>query len=288
MPSISAGITVITYCVCIFFRKRYVISGLMIITITSFILVYCSSIFGKDMGVQLFYLGFMSIAITLFISKNKIALGFGVSIPFSCIIALEVNHYSFFQKIELPPILFQWIMYFAYCTSFCIIGLSIYSFYLSNKYYEGQLKTKLQESEIQRIQLEVANKHLKQKEIIDKELEIAKQMQEGLMPKNIPKYTDFDIAVYYKACRQIGGDYYDFIPNGRNALLGIVADIAGKGIPASIMMMHFRNLVHKHITKNMSISQLMEALNNAVIHNHFIQKSVACILWKLDTKLNQL
>jgi serine phosphatase RsbU (regulator of sigma subunit) len=288
LPSVLVGICIITYIFCIIFRKWYIVSGLILIITTSLALLYCASAFGKASGAHLFYFGFMSIAVTLFISKNKIALGSGVCIPFFCIVALEYNKYSFFQTIELAPILFTGITYFAYVTSSCIIGLSIYSFYLSNRYYQNQLQDKLHESEIQRDQLENAHKELKQKEILDKEMTIAKQLQFGLMPQAPPEYDHFNIQVYYQSCRQIGGDYYDFIPIGKHELLGVVADIAGKGIPASIMMMHFRNLIHKCFTKDTPLSRLMEELNNIIIHNYFIQKSVACTLWRLNTKMNQL
>jgi len=69
-----------------------------------------------------------------------------------------------------------------------------------------------------------------------KELEQAALIQKGLLPSASPKVAGLDIAGKTSSCRTVGGDYYDYLsfPDGRIAML--VGDVAGKGMPASLLM----------------------------------------------------
>ncbi len=70
----------------------------------------------------------------------------------------------------------------------------------------------------------------------DRELEIAREIQRSLFPQGCPEVAGFEVAALNLPCYQVGGDHYDFIPlaDGRMALT--VADVSGKGTPASILM----------------------------------------------------
>lgn len=71
---------------------------------------------------------------------------------------------------------------------------------------------------------------------MSKELEQAAHIQKGLLPSSSPKMEGVDIAGRTLACRTVGGDYYDYLtfPDGRIGVL--VGDVAGKGMPASLLM----------------------------------------------------
>jgi sigma-B regulation protein RsbU (phosphoserine phosphatase) len=75
-----------------------------------------------------------------------------------------------------------------------------------------------------------------EKERQDRELQIAQEIQRSLFPRERPRLEGFEIAAESRPCHQVGGDYYDFIPleGGRMAL--VVADVSGKGTPASLVM----------------------------------------------------
>jgi len=72
--------------------------------------------------------------------------------------------------------------------------------------------------------------------LLAKDLDQAAEIQRGLLPRCAPSTPGFDLYGSTAACRTVGGDYYDFIeyPDGRFALL--VGDVAGKGMPAALMM----------------------------------------------------
>jgi sigma-B regulation protein RsbU (phosphoserine phosphatase) len=75
-----------------------------------------------------------------------------------------------------------------------------------------------------------------EKERQDRELQIAQEIQRSLFPRSRPTIEGFEVAAESQPCHQVGGDYYDFIPldGGRTGV--VVADVSGKGTPASILM----------------------------------------------------
>lgn len=72
--------------------------------------------------------------------------------------------------------------------------------------------------------------------VMARDIEQAAQIQRGLLPTAAPSVAGLDIAGHNASCRTVGGDYYDFLtyPDGRIAIL--VADVAGKGMPAALLM----------------------------------------------------
>jgi sigma-B regulation protein RsbU (phosphoserine phosphatase) len=70
----------------------------------------------------------------------------------------------------------------------------------------------------------------------DRELQIAREIQESLLPKSPPEVPGFTVAGRSRPCYEVGGDSYDWIPLGDERLALVVADVAGKGTPASLLM----------------------------------------------------
>ena len=75
-----------------------------------------------------------------------------------------------------------------------------------------------------------------EKERQDRELQIAREIQRSLFPSGCPEVPGFTLAAASEACYQVGGDHYDFIPLEDRRLALTVADVSGKGTPASILM----------------------------------------------------
>lgn len=70
---------------------------------------------------------------------------------------------------------------------------------------------------------------------IEQELAIAEQTQRSLLPRSLPEAEPFRIRAFSRATRQLGGDFYDFIPVQTGELTGLLADVSGKGIPAALL-----------------------------------------------------
>jgi len=82
-----------------------------------------------------------------------------------------------------------------------------------------------------------------EKERIEEELSIARTIQEKLLPDASTRFEDIQIAAMNVPSRQVGGDYYDIIES-ENTLYVAIADVTGKGIPASLLMANLQAMLH--------------------------------------------
>ena len=83
-----------------------------------------------------------------------------------------------------------------------------------------------------------------EKERMEGELDLARQIQARLLPAEAPTVPRMDLAGVSLPARQIGGDYYDFLPVESGKIGLIIADVSGKGIPAALLMSSFRAALH--------------------------------------------
>jgi sigma-B regulation protein RsbU (phosphoserine phosphatase) len=100
-----------------------------------------------------------------------------------------------------------------------------------------------------------------------KEMEQAAQIQQRLLPSAAPHTEHADIAAKTVPARHVGGDYYDFIafPDGRIGLM--VGDVAGKGMPASLLMSSLQARVHVLFEDSSDLGAKIERLNKATCGN---------------------
>ncbi len=99
------------------------------------------------------------------------------------------------------------------------------------------------------------------------ELEQAAKIQRGLLPASAPRVPGLDLAGTTAACRTVGGDYYDFLtyPDGRVGVL--VGDVAGKGMPAALMMSSLQARVQVLFEECDDLSRRVTRLNRAIASN---------------------
>lgn len=94
------------------------------------------------------------------------------------------------------------------------------------------------------------------------ELKVATAIQESLLPKDVPQVPGYDIHAYYRPSREVGGDYYDFIKIDDNQLGIVVADVSGKGIPASMVMAMARSVMRAAAHAHQSASEVLKEVNH--------------------------
>jgi serine phosphatase RsbU (regulator of sigma subunit) len=94
------------------------------------------------------------------------------------------------------------------------------------------------------------------------ELQSAREIQQSLLPHELPKLENFDIAGTYRSCREVGGDYYDIFPLPASGGYGLfIADVAGKGIPAAMITVLLRSLLRSAVTTTQSAGETLIQLN---------------------------
>ncbi len=100
-----------------------------------------------------------------------------------------------------------------------------------------------------------------EKERMDKELEIAKSIQETLLPSDMPVMKGYQLETYYNPAQEVGGDYFDVIPIGGNRIMFIVGDVAGKGVPGLVIMAMARVMVRDLAKRGENPARLLRYLN---------------------------
>lgn len=123
-----------------------------------------------------------------------------------------------------------------------------------------------------------------EKERLMRELEIAKGIQESFLPQSVPTIGKFDIAVISLAARVVGGDFYDFIPIDENKWGIAVADVSGKGIPASLFMALSRTVLRASTRGKDSIRAAIEKANSLIMEDNRMNMFVTLFYAILDSK----
>lgn len=109
--------------------------------------------------------------------------------------------------------------------------------------------------------LQIAQNNAAERKSFERELSICKEIQEKLLPERIPQIPGYDIHSHYRAAKEVGGDYYDFIVIDQTHLGIIVADVAGKGVPGAMVMTMARSLVRLASVRNVSPADTFKKVN---------------------------
>ncbi len=110
-------------------------------------------------------------------------------------------------------------------------------------------------------------KEMLEKQKIEKDLELARTIQQNLLPKEIPSSEKFEIVAYNKTARQVGGDFYDVakLENG-NTIIAI-ADVSGKGIQASLLVANLQAFLKSLYKLNYPLQEASNLLNDLISEN---------------------
>jgi len=103
------------------------------------------------------------------------------------------------------------------------------------------------------------------KERIESELRIAHDIQMGIVPKIFPPFPDrkeFDIHAVIEPAKEVGGDFYDFFFIDENHLCFSIADVSGKGVPASLFMAVAKTLVKAKSRLRITPDKILSEVNN--------------------------
>jgi serine phosphatase RsbU (regulator of sigma subunit) len=117
---------------------------------------------------------------------------------------------------------------------------------------------------------EILPKHIRrisERERMQKELEIARNVQVGLLPKDNPEIKGFDISGTCLPAKEVGGDYFDFVTLGPNKLGIAIGDVSGKGVPAAIYMTLTKGILQSHADDTVSPRLVLNKVNRLLYRN---------------------
>jgi len=127
-------------------------------------------------------------------------------------------------------------------------------------------------------------------EALRKELELASQMQNMLVPspKDLPHNEHLMMNAFYKPHYEVGGDYFDCIDLGDHKLGFCVADVSGKGMAAALLMSNFQATLRALFTADISMESLLQKLNKRVHESAQGEKFITMFIARFDYTTHQL
>jgi serine phosphatase RsbU (regulator of sigma subunit) len=123
---------------------------------------------------------------------------------------------------------------------------------------------------------------------LQRDLELARRMQRTLLPSAPPQVPGYFFFDYYQAARQVGGDYYDYVqlPGGRFGV--IIGDVAGKGVPAALLMARLSADVRFTLASESDPAKAVKAINEGFARHDWQDRFVTMIAAVLNPAANEL
>jgi serine phosphatase RsbU (regulator of sigma subunit) len=132
-----------------------------------------------------------------------------------------------------------------------------------------------------------AQEELVVKERMQRELEIARDIQATLIPKNVVQPEGYEVAVYYESANEVGGDYIDVIPQGSD-LVVVMADVSGKGVPGLVVMGMLKIMVQALVRRGLGPAELVRDLNVSLKKTLKPNMFVTLFVGRLDPESGEL
>ncbi len=117
-----------------------------------------------------------------------------------------------------------------------------------------------------------------EKERLEKEMDVAREVQYKIIPNNAPKFKDIDISFLFVPAFEVGGDYYDFFELSENKLGFVIADVSGKGISASFVMAEVKG-IFASLSKMIDSPKELLVKANDVLKNSLEKKTFVTAIY---------
>jgi sigma-B regulation protein RsbU (phosphoserine phosphatase) len=100
---------------------------------------------------------------------------------------------------------------------------------------------------------------------MERELQMAREIQEGLLPRQMPHTPGFDLAVGWQAAREVAGDFYDVFALNDGNFGVVIADVSDKGAPAALFMAVARTFIRSHANAGLSPLETLAQTNERIL-----------------------
>ena len=123
---------------------------------------------------------------------------------------------------------------------------------------------------------------------IDSELQYAREIQSSALPSSFPEREEFEIYALMDPAREVGGDFYDFYFVDDRKIVFLVADVSGKGIPASLFMMRAKTLLKTYAENNIAVADIFTNANYQLCDGNDAAMFVTAWMGFLDLSTGEL
>jgi sigma-B regulation protein RsbU (phosphoserine phosphatase) len=122
----------------------------------------------------------------------------------------------------------------------------------------------------------------------EREIAEAKAIQEKLLPRDIPQMPGYEIASVWQSAQLVGGDYFDILPLDEKTFGLCIADVAGKGMPAALLMSNLQAAVRGLASAALAPDLLCSRLNSLIFRNTASDRFITFFYAQLDGPIGRL
>jgi len=126
------------------------------------------------------------------------------------------------------------------------------------------------------------------RERIEQELRVAQLIQQQFLPKTLPDLPGWQVAAFYRAATQVGGDFYDFIDLSDGRIGLVVGDVTGHGVPAALVMATTRSVLRSEAPRLVAPGKVLARVNEFLHSDIPANMFVTCLYAVLDPKTGVL
>src|SRR3989475_5093780 len=127
-------------------------------------------------------------------------------------------------------------------------------------------------------------KSIEQRKKLEQELTLAEETQRTLLPQTFPQVQNLNLHAFSKPTRYVGGDFYDFVELETGELAGVLADVSGKGISASLLSSMLLGCLQMQLRANVPVNESLNRLNRFLCEKSSSSRFVTMFLFTLDSK----
>jgi serine phosphatase RsbU (regulator of sigma subunit) len=136
--------------------------------------------------------------------------------------------------------------------------------------------------------LKAAQAQLIEKEKLERELEVAREIQLSILPRTLPCVDGYDLGALIVPARAVGGDFFDVFPLDKDHLGIVIGDVTDKGVPAAIYMAQTRALLRAKASPDLKPIQTLKLINQILLNTNDSGMFVTMLYGSLDLGSGEL
>lgn len=145
----------------------------------------------------------------------------------------------------------------------------------------------LAEQAARAIEQAIAHEDRVRREKLRRDLDLARQVQQGMLPKQPPAIPGYDIFDFYSPARQVGGDYYDYVPLPDGRVVAVLADVSGKGVSAALVMATLSSKVALAVATESDVAEAVARINASFCSNEWDERFATVMVCVIDPATQQ-
>ncbi len=134
----------------------------------------------------------------------------------------------------------------------------------------------------QAIEQAVAHDERLQREQLERDLQLARRVQQGLLPSCPPEIPGYEVFDYYEAARHVGGDFFGYVPLSDGRLAVVLADVSGKGVSAALLMAALSADVRYCLASERDVAQAVARINESFLRGGWDDRFATLMVAVLD------